>query len=693
MWRVVVFAAPDSAGHQPHDWRGASRAGESPPRRLAISRRQALAVGLVAAGLRGAARGQVAATIDAAPVLPDADVVSPAAPPLALAFGPLVGAGPVTGSRVWSGMVEGSPAWVTVYARGHALGDGPLWTRWGNVTSDVYALALGAPAATRLVLQFDRQRSGEVVATIWDAHATAPGAPIPFGVTADGAVSVAVPATLRVTAGASAWVDGDGLTVYDLLLETRVSPVEMEQLSDKPTRIRVGGAAGVPLWQTDALDPMPGGDDGYMRWFSAQRLRSAPAYSPGTPLHPGFPYLGVVPASGFMGADGRLPLFLDTQSGRITVSAFVGWKYGGLYQTHSVSAPPNLDFDSPWIFMRFLSHTPHPQLTVQIHNFPPGDVYNAQPPRNGRGAVAVRYSWTGESGTRWAYSLGLGGQPPFPLGHTVVGGTPLRVPPAAGIARYALRLPVEGRTFVQCMQPYDSSEGVYEYGVGWEPTPEPYVHPSLGQAQDTALLIAGERGEYQIPAVGAEPLLYTCPLDGLVHLVGAQGGVWYVAGSDLVRLLNRSGGRCLDTWVREVLPNPALAAHGIVQEVLAQVDDLILASGAARVRVYQSPTPLATGTYVPPTDGTSWWRFLSATRGYRQGRAPLDLASWPPAVATEVADLTGTLEVPTWQDDAWNAVLHLAAVRRMAKEWAGRLPDRPGDYLLRYSTHAGWTAQ
>jgi hypothetical protein len=672
-----------------------------------LRRRTLLAAAMAAAGVRTLTRdpAPVAVAARGPGVLAAADVPVPAPPPAALDFGPLAAPGAVTGTRVWSGTIAGTPAWVTVVARGHALGPGSSWTDWGNATSDVYAFAFGSADAVRLLVQFDRQQGGEVVATLWDGLFTQ-GAPLAYAVAADGTMALPQPPTLRLTAAAPAWVDPEGRAVYDLLLRSETSPVEMEQLRNMPTRIRVGGVAGVPLWQTDALDPMPGGIDGFMRWFSAQRLRSAPAYSPGPPLHPAFPYLGVTPPSGFMGAEGRLPLFFDVQSGLLVVSAFVGWKYGGLYQTHSVSAPPHLDFDSPWIFERFLPHTAHAQLTVQLHNFPPGDVFNAQPPAGGGGCMAVRYTWAGESGRHWAYSLGLGGQPAFPLGHSRVGGVALDVPGPEGIACFALRLPAQGRSFVQAMQPYTSSEGIYEYGMGWTPEAAAYVHPTLGQAQDSAMLIAGERGEYQIPAVGPEPLLYTCPLDGLVHLWQADGGVWYPGGSDLVRLL-AAGGPCLDTWVREVLPDPTQAIHGVPQELLSQLGDEVLWWGPARgqgagmaaasgsaaapglLRLHRGGQALAAATYAPPSDGVSWWRFLQATRGYRRGKDPLDLGSWLPPRAPLLAAYRGDLEVPPPRPGVWSAVLHVVAVLYLAPALALRWPDRPGRYILS-RTRSGW---
>ena len=640
----------------------------------------------IAWGLGIAATGGLAAAIlttrRPSALLPaGADLTVPGPAPAVLDFGPVQDAGAITGSKTWAGTIGGQNAWVTVYARGHALGAGSSWTQWGNVTSDVYAFALRVQANVLLLLQFDLQETGQVQATLWDALYTG-GASIPYTVGAGG-VATAAPPTVQMVADAPAWVDAAGHAVYNLMLLSQASPVEMEQGGNMPTRILVGGAGGVPLWQTDALDPTPGGLDGFLRWFSAQRLQTAPAYSPGTPLHPAFPYLGVDPSSGWMGYQKRLPLFLDAHTGLLTVSAFVGWKYAGLYQTHSVSAPPAVDFDSPWIFERFLPGTGHPQLLVQIHNFPPGDIYNSQPPANGGGGVTTRYCWTNETGAQWAYKVHLGGQQAFPLGHTTVGGTALNVPPSPGIAKFALQLPSQGRTFVQLLQPYASSEGIYEYWIAWDPTVDSFAHPTLGVHPDAAFLIAGERGEYQIPAVGSVPVLYVCPLDGFVHLLNAQGGVWYIGGASIVRSLAAAGTPYIDTWVRETLPDATVAQNGVPVEVLSQVGDQIIHWSGSAVRLYAAPGALSVGLHAVPTDGPSWWSMMSATRTYRAGKSPVALSSWLPAGAVPLARITGTLGVPSLQHGAWTATLSAQSVQSTG---GGLTVPGAGDYTL---TNAG----
>jgi len=205
-------------------------------------------------------------------------------------------------------------------------------------------------------------------------------------------------------------------------------------------------------------------------------------------------------------------------------------------------------------------------------------------------------------------------------------------------------------TFVEAVDGYPSSEGIYFYTTqtheNWpwadgasdhppEYFAEPYLQKGIRLSKYSARsLPIGFRGEYSA-AYFRQPMTYMSQIDNRLHLLYAQGGVWNLGDGQVLRMHNLSGGAYIDGWTREQVPpdedeaGSPRAAPGTIEEVLYALDGFLIYSGPQGSELRRAEYSLSRFELHPPTDKATWLAFREQMAPYRgQERDPADLKRW-----------------------------------------------------------------
>ena len=107
-------------------------------------------------------------------------------------------------------------------------------------------------------------------------------------------------------------------------------------------------------------------------------------------------------------------------------------------------------------------------------------------------------------------------------------------------------------TFVGVEQPkYNakdgSNEGIYEMGFGGSLRDEYYAGVSSSPGEPFSSITRGMRREYSLD-YQSQPMLYFSPVDGRLHLLGAQQGVYNVDNVHEVKYSSLAGDGHIDSW-------------------------------------------------------------------------------------------------------------------------------------------------
>lgn len=206
------------------------------------------------------------------------------------------------------------------------------------------------------------------------------------------------------------------------------------------------------------------------------------------------------------------------------------------------------DFESPFAFYNLADdNSTRPDMQVRIERAIPGDQF-VNPNWQGRPYQQIRYSWEQRAGQIWSFKIGLLGQksidttvkfPDFSL-NTI---------PYAQLPTWVTSNSWDIATFVAVeRQDYRSTEGIYE----WDPTGalrDGYYSGASNVAPPPPdSITSGLRGEYA-PHLDAQPWLYLSPVDGRLHLAGAQSGIYEQDKTHKVIYQNLTGGQYIDAWL------------------------------------------------------------------------------------------------------------------------------------------------
>jgi hypothetical protein len=144
------------------------------------------------------------------------------------------------------------------------------------------------------------------------------------------------------------------------------------------------------------------------------------------------------------------------------------------------------------------------------------------------------------------------------------------------------------------------------------------------------------------------PQLYLSPVDRMLHLIGAQGGVWYVGGDTLMRTTDLNGDGLFDAWTRESV-SPTVDKNGLRRatpgeaiEAVFDAGGYLLYSGQGSVAISAAEHAQTLFTTSPPTDRESWEAFRDRLRPYKaERRDPADLRAWLDPFAGPRSDIDG----------------------------------------------------
>ncbi len=578
---------------------------------------------------------------------------------------PAPGSSPAT----WAGTINKVHVWVTVVPRGHTISTDARqhepWWRWGNTSTDAYLFAAGSPDRVLLILTFDTRADGSPEARFYLNQMGAK----PVDYSLDGTTLTVRTAggrpTLVMHPDHGEWlVDGQANYDLTLLLYNSIAgvPPAPSPEGDVPDQvIHVGGQhPAIPDWQTQQVlrDPFP--NRGYSRFAASLRMVDSPPFKVAAPVFPDFPYFGI--------GDGKInwfeenpnPLYLDATRPEFHIFSFTGFETGGSYEISSLSRPPRPDFEAPFAFYNFDPTTRHAQLIVRAESYPAGDPFGPAP--TSRQRSSFRYSWTGPAVDQWQFSLQVGGS--FPYSQQIdIGGIKLWGVPPGELPTWVLSKAWPVVTFVEAVNGYPGSEGIYFYTVqGPGPWPwltgardrppdylgEPYLLPDVRLSDASGEgLPPSFRGEYiadNTHRIG----LYLSPIDNRVHLVDAQGGVWNLGSSLVLREHNLDGGAYVDAWTLERVPRPAAAGDppralpGTVEQALYALGRYVIYSGPEGVKIHELADLPANLPLSPPSDVASWRQFNQQTAPYlKQQRDPRNLASWLTALPGKTLTIEG----------------------------------------------------
>lgn len=571
----------------------------------------------------------------------------------ALALGPLAAVALAGAPAAWTGIVDRVPVRVEVLPRGHDIdaatqAEEPWWA-WGDTTSDAYAFTFREADAPQLIVAFDEADGpGGAFARLYVAE---PGETLVHAFDGE-TLRVEAEPYLEIRTLQGGWIV-DGVTNYDLSLTVH-GPRDVD--SDYPlaaplrrtfeVRTAEPGVPGVQTMRLDGLDPR---ERGIRRFTVSQRTDDAPPFRVAAPFMPTFPVLGVGRSGTYNSwwVENPPPVLYDLGLADLELNNFVGFQEAGIYRISSTSLPPGVDFEAPFAFYGFLDDIRQPQMLVRADSFPfdpEGPVaFAVERPRS-----SFRYAWRTDSETEWRYTLHLAGPIAYEHEH-VYAGTPVRAPDYDEAPGWVLDQAWPAVTFVEAMDGYFGSEGIYFYTVqgdapwpwlsGAELTPPAFLdEPYLPAEADLTMqslqgLPDGFRGEYH--ATYERPVeLYVSPVDGRVHLLGAEAGVWNLGAGEVVRTSDEDGDGYVDTWRRELVPpaetdpdgEPTVprARDGVVEELLYLRDGQAVWVSADGARTVAIDRPLAPRHVAPPRDEAGW-------RAFRALAAELDAAAPTPA--------------------------------------------------------------
>ncbi len=427
------------------------------------------------------------------------------------------------------------------------------------------------------------------------------------------------------------------------------------------------GKSGIPLWDYRQLIPSFAGTlylrthYDYLTLNYAQRESRPLAWKFLPSVSPSWPYVAL---SG---------TFLQQKPDQLNPPIVVNWSAGTIsrfseivsvreqangydfYSLQPISPNPIVrnqpDFESPWGFYN-LASTPqrYPNLIIRTQHFSirdPSAIGNdpkllASRPLLNYPQEDVRYSWAVHPGNvAFDYKVDVYGFNFYTTIEKLAGGTVKVFAPAYhAYPSWVIgqRWPVT--TFVESQtRHYLTSEGIYQwpaqdvgmaYLMGWS------SHPNL---KPFHTILQGMRGEYRL-AIDKRPMLYASPIDGRLHLLYAQGGLWNLGGQEALHESNLNHGPYINDWTltRKVGGKTATVSQ------LAALGQYLAVSDHHHVIIKDAVYNPSLFTILPPTSKTTWSQFVKQTAPYREGKDPYDLASWLTGIKGAEVQGPGTIQ-------------------------------------------------
>ncbi len=399
-------------------------------------------------------------------------------------------------------------------------------------------------------------------------------------------------------------------------------------------------ASGVPLWDLRQLVPsFPG--EGVYRVNYAQRESAPSSWTFAPSVSPLWPYVAfsghflqstpnvLTPPIVVNWATGKITRFSEVVSVRSQANGYDFYSISPLKTGNHVIN--KLDFESPWGFYN-LSPTPkaYPNLIIRTQHFYSNDPWS--PSLLGKTLLInkpeenVRYSWADHPGNNnFDFKVDVFGFHSYTDHVAIAGGRfVVQAPSYHQYPSWVLSHQWPSTTFIDVQSGhYATTEGIYTwpaqnigtgYWMGWTATPNLSMFRSIPQ---------GLRGEYRVNS-NHRPRLYVSPVDGRLHLLYAQGGLWNINHQYSLVERNLNQGKYINAW--ELVDT--LKGHPHVVSQLYALPDALLYQGPHGVildHVAYSPSAF---TIMPPDSKSTWSHFVNAVSGYRTGNDPLHLSQW-----------------------------------------------------------------
>ncbi|MCX7855442.1 MAG: hypothetical protein N2556_05640 [Anaerolineae bacterium] len=333
-----------------------------------------------------------------------------------------------------------------------------------------------------------------------------------------------------------------------------------------------------------------------------------------------------------------------------------------------------------------------PELMVRFEVFAAGDsAFSHEVARLGgltRPFVQADYSWDQNNDSRWDYEVSVAGF--HPVSDVVTfPDFAIQTVPYGMIPDWVVGRDWAIATFVAAEgDGYWSSEGIGDWNVNRGFRDGQLVEPSglrdlylTGLMEEPPLenyadIRQGMRGEYATEPVG-RPTLYGSPVDGRLHLFGAQGGVWNVDNRARVRYADRNRDGYLDQW-------QYVAADGRVQQ-LNVLPGFLLYAGDGEVVLKRADVALAAFSTPPPRNFAEW-QALQKRLESLSAPVPADslrdvLARWEGPETRLTGATVQDLQVTA---RGFRFVLHIGSGAQVASSGVDGLtpPSAPGAYRV-----------
>jgi hypothetical protein len=557
---------------------------------------------------------------------------------------------------VWKGEIEGISTWITIVPRGHEISTLTMevepWWNWGNADTDAYIFAFKEPENVQVIISFDQDENGQPAAKIYKAEGE--GNPIQYQLH-EGELSIqsnnGYP-YITVHPRDGGWlVNGAANYNLDLLFDGSGSGgigdggAPTDGIVDARLTVR-GKNPGVPDWEVIKLEYDPKPMDGYTRLGAALRMEEAPPFQVAEPILPGFPYFGIGGTSSYRFLQNPNPLFFSLHNMALELYSFTGFQIGGMFQINSLTNPPHVSFESPFNFYNFDPKTRQAHLVIRGFYSAANDPRDTVLPLP---RLSVRYSWKTEDEQSWHYGLQLSDFHTY-QDRIMIGDTEIYSVEPEKFPEWVTNKTWRAVTFIEATDGYPGSEGIYFYSgiefedwnwlagrtkVGGNFFKEPLLQETSALTKvGGRTLPAGFRGEYSL-AHSDPPKLYFSRMDNKLHLLGAEGGIWYLGEGILLRTADHDQDGVVDSWVREEAP-PDLhendlrrASPGQVIESIIDANGILFHSKSGRLEIIQSSRERVAFTITPPTDKETWDVFRTLVHPFTaHEKDPRDLKSW-----------------------------------------------------------------
>ncbi|GEM_PF-3008191 len=553
-------------------------------------------------------------------------------------------------------------------------------TDWRLATSMDDATWIFRPGggAPKLVIFFHAE-AGDRVADLYDDQLGA--ATVPIAVKQNHVVlAQALHWTVRAQSSRP-WLLADGRPSDDLSMEGAFAlPEEGDTSGD------THGWRGRDAWDFRLADPAHTGIPTYslLRYFPDKPPSSSVpraslevnvAHLPLLPFDNAvfWPYLGSSPTHLRSWFDRTPPLAMDWVAGRLVqLGSFlpdlepeIGLQLFSVRPVllHQENSP---DFESPFAYYRFdPNHTGFPNLIIR-HEYYPGD----DPFSPIRGASSpyesVRYSW-GEGNGLFQFKLGLLGRHEAPSA-VDLGDLSVRTIPYDELPSWVLSRRWDLQTFVASEAGGQrSSEGIYEWDAGQGTAPWLSGESVIAPSSAYSTISAGYRGELAVLPAGL-PSLYLSSVDGRLHLMGIQSGVWSIDQRQDVRVASLDG-RTVGRWDRNV--------DGVNRETVYQVPSLLFYLAGDELVLQPEAAPAASVNSAPPRDRAGLDALRAAFPAQPPDVARDGLRALLPDDQSQAVRLSGArIDHVRLLPDGWRSELRLGPGARVSFGAATPIPLR-----------------